>query len=387
MNLSNKNLAEESFTNSFKSALVPFLLSRLLLILVFLFGTSFILLEHQDDSVLRPQVRISNLTKTISNLDKNIIVGDAGWYLGIIKRGYSTETEITDVQRNWAFFPLFPATWKLTAKISGEYVYSGLFLSNIFLFFSLALLHRLLRHSELSPEIARLSLWLLCFFPTSYFLSLPLTESLFLFLVVCSALLVRTGQPFFAAIVFALATGTRPTGLLMAPAFLFYLFQNGYKPIQSMLLSVTIAPLGIVLYSAYLYSLTGNPLAWMEIQKAWRPGGFPDIDLANPILLTDWNFVSLNIIAGLLSLAAGLAFLKNRNLAAALLVTIPVAASLWTGSTLSLARHALNLFPIFPLLAAISVGRNLERVLLTIFSVGLGIMTLLFSLKATSALT
>jgi len=383
MNLSNKNLLSQSC----RAVLLPFLISRSLILLIFIFGTSAIFLEHQDKSLLRPQIRFSNLAESVSKLEKKVIIADAGWYKGIAAKGYSkASADFEGVQRNWAFFPLFPILWKCVSLLTGEFLLSGLFIANFFLFFALVVVHRVLLF-QVSSETASFSIWLLCFFPTAYFLSLPFAESLFLLLIAVTALWIKQDKPFASAIAFALATGTRPTGLLLIPSFFLFLIENGYKPVQSFLLSALVAPIGLFAYSAYLNAIIGRPLAWMEIQKSWRSGGFPDLDFSNPIFLTDWNFVTLNISSAIICLCAGVYLLSKRQLAAASFVAVPILAGLWTGSTLSLSRHALTLFPIFPLLAAATLSRGLEKAILVLFCSGLAIMTLLFSLKATPAMT
>lgn len=382
MNASNDNVVSENW----KAVLMPFALSRVLILAVLIIASSAVFTEHRDSSLVRSEARASHLVEGISKIEDTVIVADAGWYRGIAENGYSQNADFGDEQRNWAFFPLFPIIWKLGASLTGEYAWAGIILGNTFFLLALIAIYQLLLASNFSAKTCKLTAWLLCFFPTSYFFSLPLTESLFLMLIAWSALLIKRGRPGTASVILAVATGARPTGLLMIPAFFLYLIEHSYKPAKAFALSTLIAPLGLVSYSAYLYSITKKPLAWLEIQRTWRPGGFPDIDFSNPVFFTDWNFVALNIASAAISLLAGCYFLTRRQFAAACLVSVPILSSLWTGSTLSLSRHLLTLFPVFLFIALAAQRTGLERALLTLFSFGLAFLTLLFSLKVTFAM-
>src|SRR5207248_9164658 len=79
---------------------------------------------------------------------------------------------------------------------------------------ALVLLHRLVE-LELGARFARPVLLLVAFWPASFFFSAPYSESLFLAISVGMFYAARTGSWRLAAGLCALATATRPTGLLL----------------------------------------------------------------------------------------------------------------------------------------------------------------------------
>ena len=90
-------------------------------------------------------------------------------------------------------------------------------ISNIAFACSLLLLGAVAMKSGASPEDAARAMFYLAFFPTSYFLSLPVTEGLFLALALSATLFGLRGRWLGAGVMGGLATATRVTGILLLP--------------------------------------------------------------------------------------------------------------------------------------------------------------------------
>jgi hypothetical protein len=148
---------------------------------------------------------------------------------------------------------------------------------------ALYLLHRLVE-LELGRRYALPTLALLALFPSALFFGLPYSESLFLLLSVGAFYAARTERWSLAGIAAAAASATRVTGVvLLVPLAILYLYgprklearraARGLRPRYRPNLSgawLLLAPLGLVAYSVYLASATGDGLAWLHLQNVWQ---------------------------------------------------------------------------------------------------------------------
>ena len=334
---------------------------------------------------------------------------DSTWYLGIAENGYTPlppedrsdpVKDYTVGQKNWAFFPLFPLIERAGGVIFGSAFRAGLIASYLFLFGSLILLIRLAEISGLSPAAADRSLWLICFYPFSYFFSFPLTESLFLFLTLLSFFLIGSNRPIWAGLALAFASATRPTGLLLIPGFIVEMYfkkkRSAVDPDapswNSIALAASIAPLGTALYALYLWQHTGSPLAFSLNQQAWGRQAITFSGLITSLLSPfraisgPWDFILLNTAAAYLSLfCAGWAIAKGRY-GWALVILGPLCASLGTGITQSFGRFTSISFPVFLILAEVTRRNTVERIVLLIFAALLGALTIGRALYVTSVM-
>ena len=90
------------------------------------------------------------------------MTADVNWYVGIAERGYEQISFNADVQRNWAFFPLFPLLLRLASYLTGEFVITGMALSHICFLLALFFLHRVSLLFGLSVNDADRALIALC---------------------------------------------------------------------------------------------------------------------------------------------------------------------------------------------------------------------------------
>jgi hypothetical protein len=145
---------------------------------------------------------------TIGNLlTGSAVRWDALAYLGIAQHGYTHA-------RGSAFFPLYPLLVSALGWVVRSDAAAGILLSTVSFWIALTLLHRL-TELELGPRAADATVILLAFAPLSFFFSAVYTESLFLALSVGAVHAARVGRFRLGAVLAALATVTRVTGILL----------------------------------------------------------------------------------------------------------------------------------------------------------------------------
>lgn len=213
---------------------------------------------------------------------------DAGWYIGIAEDGYAPpEGAPPETQSRTAFFPLFPVLIRVLGLggSHGALLIASYAIALGALLVALYLLHRLTT-LELGREPARATVLLLAFFPTSFFLSAPYTESLFLALAIGSLYAARTEHWALAGALAGLATASRSAGLALAPALLvMYLY--GPRPdgvarrervrallpryrIRPDVLWIALSVAGVVAFTLYLEHAFGDGTRWVDAQAAWQ---------------------------------------------------------------------------------------------------------------------
>jgi len=177
---------------------------------------------------------------------------DAAWYLVIAHYGYRPDLGAFTASRS-AFFPLYPLSVSGVERLGAQPVLAGVLVSVVALAVALYGLHRLttlevtrLRRSRRgglyggrygaggrfrasntvdASEVARLVVMLTVFAPMAFYFSAVYSESLYLAVSVWVFLCARRGRWGLVAVLGALASATRNTGvLLIAPAALLYLY-------------------------------------------------------------------------------------------------------------------------------------------------------------------
>jgi Mannosyltransferase (PIG-V) len=184
---------------------------------------------------------------------------DSVWYLSIAQSGYGGRPTLS------AFFPLYPVAVRAAAfntLSSGALLLAGYAVSAAAFVVALMLLHRLVE-LELGERFARPVLWLVALWPASFFFSAPYSESLFLALSVGVFYAARTGRMPLAAGLCALATATRPTGVLLLLPLAWMAWREGG------LRWLLVAPLGAAAFSAGLALAGMRPLSWFDVERSW----------------------------------------------------------------------------------------------------------------------
>lgn len=290
-------------------------------------------------------------------------VWDSNWYVEIARSGYSTTTNSVNMA-NYAFFPLYPVAMRLVALITGDYYLSGLLVSNACLLIACVYLYRLVRLDSDGPTALRAIKYLFVF-PTAFILSGVFTESLFLALSLACFYHARRGNWPLSGMLGFLTALTRPYGIVIVlPMAYEYLRSRGFTlpRVRPDVLCLLLPPLGLALYSAYNYYLTGDFLAFAHVQAAW--GGH----LANPAvelearLLSSGPDIRFEAFFTLVSLVLLVAFVKKIPFSCwfygLLLLLIPLSTP---SSAWSMARYALIVFPLYIVLARLGENRELDQ--------------------------
>ncbi len=368
-----------------RAAVFPFWLSRLSVITLLVLGSA---VSHHI-SLSGDQTREVNLSfqqLNITNTLRSYCTGsDPGWYNGIAQFGYEKMPFSTTAQHNWAFFPLFPMTWRLVSLVTREYELTGIALAHVLFFLALVVVYKTIVAFGLDDAIARRTVFYLAIFPTSFFFSFPMSESLFLLLTAGSLCCAKTNRWWLAGLLAALASATRPTGILLWPALAIIYWQSfGRRWPRKEVLSLLLAPAGLLVFMLYLHRITGDALAFAHIQEAWgrRVGLFiwPLIDyLQHPWIAVSWDLRIMNFLAAAGALVCGLLLLKWRQWAFGYYVLASVIMTLSSLLLIAQARYAIVLFPIHLVLALAGRNHYWDIGIRTVFSGLLFLMTALYA--------
>ncbi len=382
---------------SVRATLFAFVLSRLIVFTIFL---AVGLMKtgpdafpgHFDSYLSLDKAPVSRV------LRQEVLTADVNWYVGIAEHGYERIPFNNDVPRNWAFFPLFPLLLHLASYVTGEFVLTGMAISNLCFLLALFMLHRLTLLFGMSVEDAERCLFYLAVFPTSYFFSIPLPESLFLMLTVGSFYFAKSERWWLAGACGALASATRTTGILLLVA-LAVLYWEMYRPLRSLrdlrkgFFALLLIPAGLVSFMIYLHFLTGNAFAFKGAMAAWgRKAGFfftPLFDyLGHPAeIAAHWDFRLLNFSTVVLALACGCILLKRRQFALATYTLLTVLVALSSALLQSQARYAMVVFPVYLVLATFGRRRLVDQSIRAVFTVLFALLTALFAAHFTLALS
>ncbi len=182
-------------------------------------------------------------------------------YISIAQEGYGTPNTFY----SYSLFPLYPLLIKFLSPLFG-YLYSGLFLSHLFLLLSLIAFYRLAR-LDYSKSVAQKAIMLLLCFPASFFFVSVYSESLFLFLSLTSVYFCRQKKYLFSVLVAALASYTRAAGIFLWLIILVEYLEENKGQIKEIfkpkLLLLLIPPLGFVYYLNYLQIYTSSILKFL----------------------------------------------------------------------------------------------------------------------------
>jgi Gpi18-like mannosyltransferase len=353
-------------------ALLAFLLSRLLFFGLVAAGAQIeFLRKAYDNSVWETRIHFQ-WGRVRPEIERVSMVGDAWLYREIAEQGY-------DRSSRDAFFPLFPL---LARALGSDFPLAGLIISNLALLIATWLLGAVAMRSGGGADDASRAMFYLAFFPTSYFLSLPVTEGLFLALSLGATLFALQGRWLGAGVAGGLATATRLAGILLIPLLLLLPATR-----RSAKFWIALVPCGLAAFMIHLYRVTGDALAFVHVQArfgrtfSWRALAAQLGTFAEP-----WNLVALNAAAALLLVVAGAHLLARREWAFGLYTLGSALLPLASGSFQSLARYAAVAFPLFLWLAARGRTPLCDRLIFATSTILFGWLTALLTLRVDLAL-
>lgn len=291
---------------------------------------------------------------------------DGVHYLTIAKSGYSA-------QYTQAFFPLYPLLIGFVNKLSINYFYSGLIISNISFIFALYFFYKLIR-LDYGDSSAKRSLIYLMLFPTSFFFGAIYTESIFLMFVFASLYAARRKKWWIAGLMGALASATRLFGILLLPILLIEWFMGRGRKISytiselfQALLPIILSASGLLIYMRYLNNAFSDPLYFIHAQPAF--GAQRSGDKIILLYQVFWRYIKMlwtvdkgsllyytvtfEAISGLLFLILVIYSFKKTRTSYALFALFSYLLPTLTGTLSSMPRYVLILFPCFMLLGRV----------------------------------
>ena len=277
-----------------------------------------------------------------------------------------------------AFFPAYPVLFAGAGRVLGAgespvaWYWTGVLLSSVLYVIALAYLWRFAM-LKVSASEARWAVLFCAGYPFAIFFGLPYTESLFL-LVAIAAFFHFERREYGVAMLWGIAAGlTRPNGSIVGLAlFCWWLTREApmawrQRTMPWASLASALAPMvGVGLYSAFIYDLTGDALMWMWAQDRWgRPVQNPlDVlgSLALQLLRDPLTTIAqvphdvLNAAAGVGTLAASPFIAKKLGWPYAVFTSVCVLLPLTVGGLMSLGRFTSVLFPVFVWLGSAVAG-------------------------------
>jgi len=297
---------------------------------------------------------------------------DGEHYLAIAQNGY--------LPLQYFFFPLYPFIVKTLSFNNAQTTLAatGLVISNLSFFIALTGIYKLVK-LDYKEHIAKLTVLLFVFFPTSFYFSAYYSESIFLMLVVWSIYLLRKDKLIFGAIIASLASAARVIGGVLLPVLIVEMIVQRKRNF----LAIIIAPLGVLTYMYYLLKQTGDPLIFLHQvtifgqQRSSRLILLPQVFYRYifeilphvtysffPNVFTTYLEFTCGIIILLLVIFAFFKLRISYSIYALLAYLIPTLA----GSFSSMPRYVLAIFPVF-ILSAIYLNKIPKIYTYIIFSV------------------
>jgi hypothetical protein len=198
---------------------------------------------------------------------------DSGWYWDIARHGYYFRP---DGESSVAFFPLYPALVRAAAFPFGggdqaTWV-AAILVSFAAYVLGVIALYRITERIFGSQEIARRTVLLVAVFPWALFFGRVYTEGLFLLVTVLAISNAYDGRWTQAGCWGALAVLCRPNGILIGVPLVLMALRDrpALRPFAQRSAPLLLLPAALAGYSAYVYTLAGDPLAWLGAQSHWN---------------------------------------------------------------------------------------------------------------------
>lgn len=323
---------------------------------------------------------------------------DTFWYLTVAVDGYRyrppPRRETPPPQQNIVFFPVLPIVLRVARGIAAGGAAGFLIRATLLVlaaFCGAAIyVYRLARDLLGDDDRARWTIWFLAAYPFAVFYGALYTESLFL-LGAAGAFYHFRRRELLSAAAWGFVVGlTRPNGCFLSiPLALIAIAPwlpswivggraaNGTAGGESRRLSRVVAPLAaaaapgiaVLVYSAFVWRLTGNPLAWAEGHAAWGRQYSGLLPLAERyytyvsesglyVVATTLPYDVLNAFGALFAVAAAVPVWRRFGLPFAVFILINILPPLAAGGFMSAGRFSAVLFPAFVWFAAVVPERH-----------------------------
>jgi len=196
---------------------------------------------------------------------------DSGWYMSIIKNGYSY---IPGEESSIGFFPLYPLLVKTLSLVFGNPKLMGFIISNVALLIAAIYFYKLIK-LDFNDSIALKAIFYMLIFPLSFFFSIFYTEGLFLFLTISSFYYARKKRWLVTSIFGFFLSLLRSIGfLIFIPLLVEYLdidfsFKIDKGKIKKDILYLLLIPAGLFSYMFYTYIKFNDFFAYPHSKTDW----------------------------------------------------------------------------------------------------------------------
>jgi len=300
---------------------------------------------------------------------------DTGWYLGVAIDGYMWTPTRDLIQQNITFFPVYPMLMRYGSLLLGrETMWTGVLISWLSFFGALVYLYRLTTE-RVREDAASIAIALLACYPFAFFYSTAYTESLFLLTMVGACYHFERDELWKASFWGLLAGLTRPNGSLLSVVLALIalrpMWPHGWSALRPTLppvggwprmadrVAAAAAPgIGMLIYSTYIFFLTGNPLQWAAQNAAWgrvyRGLGALVTQQSQTIgehglyeYAATRTLDAVQLVAVLFVLGTVVPIARRVGLPYAVMVLVNTVTPLLMGGLLSMGRVTSVLFPVF----------------------------------------
>jgi len=306
---------------------------------------------------------------------------DTGWYLGVAIDGYADDPTRPADQQNIVFFPAFPMLMRGAGRLLGgastAYLLGGTLVSLVAFVWALAYMFRFARDTLGDADKASAAMWLLAAYPFALFFSAAYSESVYLLAILAACFHFRRGE-FVRAGAWGLLAGldrapgcflSLALGLMaIAPWLPAWLYgrpaadesrdPSRTRRVVPALAAAAMPGVGVLLFSAYAWHLTGHPLAWEEGHAAWgrNYNGLSVLVSQRADWILNGGLYAytangggdlLNVLGALFVIVAAWPVARGLGLPYAVLILINILPPLAAGGFLSAGRFSSVLFPAF----------------------------------------
>ena len=310
---------------------------------------------------------------------------DANWYLGIVTEGYHFVPNQPGLQQSIAFFPAYPMLVRGVGRVLGgrltSYIAAGMMVSFGAFFGALVYLYAIARDT-LGEDEARFAVWATAAYPFALFFGAIYVEPLFLLGMTATFYHFTHGR-FGRAVLWGILVGlTKTNGFLLSlPLAILAIAQarqgwpggqgepggrggqGGLGPVVRAMLAAAGPGIGMLIYSAYVWKVTGNPVGWLTAHGAWgrEYQGLLTLvgDRLNIIANAGFEgYVAslphdvINALGVIFVLAAAWPVARRLGVAYAVFILVFMLPPLAAGGLISAGRFSSVLFPAFIWLAS-----------------------------------
>lgn len=208
---------------------------------------------------------------------------DCTWYFGVAAEGYDLEASIGPRGNfaNWAFWPALPMLARLVSWASGLDLRVALVvIGKVAFLLSIGAFARMIR--VLRPKLdVRVAVAVAAVQPYALYGNVGYTEPLFLLVVSLAIVAIRQRAYLLAGLIGAVGSLVRLPVVFLAVSVITSIWVEKRRTFSRMTsadgLAVLLIPLGLGCFSLFLFSQTGDGIAFAHGLRAWDRVGFDPI--------------------------------------------------------------------------------------------------------------